>query len=123
MKITLKLDDELVIHGLTKRTMEEFIHIHIMEDMPPPIWCNGIMMISFAFENTEDVVREKLNGTLHYMEICYCDCPKYMQKLKRTDTHFEQKTLNMENDGFFLELTKWVKENEKLISVPKNRFV
>ncbi len=71
-------------------------------------WCNNFVFQHATFPDTESVVQEKLNGTIHYSSVVFARKDKFERQVVR-----ENGTLNLVDvsaNPVFLRLTEALKQ-------------
>lgn len=110
MDIRYRPATKISIHKLSKRTLDEFIHINVTERDGDPIYCNGVIFLPYLYHDTEHIIKDRVeNDHIHYSDIIWCRVDKYIPKLARKNISFEREVINMDSDEFFRELTEFIK--------------
>lgn len=101
---------EIVIHRLQQRTLNEFIHTHCVDwDGVKPMWCQGLVIVSYALERSEMLAESEFNGCVHFQEVCFAEMPEYKDKLKRSDMSYESPVINAQNDDMVNAIASYIK--------------
>lgn len=107
----------VVVHELSEKTVEEFVHIHCRENMQePPLYCDGYLLFPFSFPPSELLAHKQLDlNEIHFQEVSYAKCGGFMKTLKRDDLHFETPVVNMDCDNVMQTIVKLIKSGGKMV--------
>jgi hypothetical protein len=107
---------EIIIHEIIKFTKEHFINTHSF-GVPtggigrPISWADGIIFEIVHFRDTEDIIKEKLEGRLHWSAISYCLLEKYQREFKVEEGNIRIPIFNVSDNLMFKEMVNWIKSN------------
>lgn len=96
VKVTFRPWKEIVVHETVKYdSLEKFIELKttgLPKGIPiePLLWADGVLFTRVLMGSTADVVKDMLQGTLHFLSVEYVP----MQKYQKSITHGET-TLNI----------------------------
>lgn len=81
-KITYMAWEEIIVHEIVESDKEKFFrdiaegavrgHNPQMPFIPPSVlWANGVAFLVQAFPDTDDIIKDKLNGKIHYSLVVF----------------------------------------------------
>ena len=105
---------KIVIHEVIKFPLQHFLSgaslgIESGGVGRPLSWVNGLILNISVFRDTDDIIKEKLNGTLHYSSISYATQEKFQTEFK-VDGNIRIPVINVSNNKIFAELASWLKK-------------
>lgn len=82
--------------------------------IPSINWVNGIAFTFAPFPETQEVVRDKLKGILHYAVVRFALVPKYQQVVTTIvdNRRFEIRLNKAEKNQNFIEIAKFLKKQD-----------
>lgn len=109
----LNNDLKIIVHRLEeRRNIQIFSEIVTIDESVRPIWCRGILMVLYAFRDSDDIIRERLNGVIHYEEVDIVSCPKYIQTIKNWLGQ-EVPVLDLTGDSVVEDIVAYILERAK----------
>ncbi|MGC8669753.1 MAG: hypothetical protein ACP5TL_01205 [Candidatus Micrarchaeia archaeon] len=116
VKISYSPINELVVHEVVKLELDDLLRERITPSGNMPLyWCNGIL---FAFTSpplTRDIMRDYLNGKIHWMEVHYTEMKKYDPVLELNDEQYKAilkiRVIDTSKSLLHLEFVKWLNNN------------
>lgn len=87
VKVTFKSMKEIVIHEAIEHELRDFVKIRLAglgkEAVASPfLWAEGVVFSRSAPPPTEEVVRQGLEGVIHFASVGWALMPKYRRYLK-----------------------------------------
>jgi hypothetical protein len=87
VKVTFKNIKEIVIHEAIQHELKDFIKIRITglkkETIAQPlVWAEGVVFSRNTYPPTEEVVKDGLEGLVHFSSVEWALLPKYRRYLK-----------------------------------------
>ena len=78
---------KIIIHEVMKFPLEHFLSTHSLGVQQggvgqPLFWCNGIVSEKAVFRDTDDMIREKLEGKIHWSSLAYGILEKFQSEFK-----------------------------------------
>lgn len=118
VKIAFSPLQEIVIHEVVAINSEDLLRERITPAGNMPLyWCDGILFSFSSLPMTEQVVREYLDGRVHWMELHYAAAKNYTPVLELNDEHFsgtqKVRVIDTSNSNLHKELIKWLKGQKK----------
>ena len=119
VKITYEAWKEIVIHEIMKYSFEELVKTHIVGIPPgstaaPLTWARGVVFSRKHMSPTEDVMREELQGKIHYSNISYALMPKYCEVYMDRQTNVTIPIVNVSETKILCDLAEWLTERREL---------
>jgi hypothetical protein len=105
---------KIIIHEIVEYPLEYFINnstIGIKKGSigRPIIWSNGLIFISTTFQPTEDVIKEQLQGIIHFTSLHYCKMPEYQREITATN-RIRVPLRNLSHHAVFGPMAEWIKQ-------------
>lgn len=87
VKVTFKPWQEIIIHETIEYEIEDLIKARILglregSIAPPLVWAEGIVFSRNVMPSTDDVVKEQMQGIIHFSAVEWAVMPKYRSTLK-----------------------------------------
>jgi hypothetical protein len=118
VKITYESWKEIVIHEIMKYSFEQFVKTHIV-GIPtgtiaaPLTWARGIVFSRGPIPSTEDVIREQLQGKIHYSNVSYASMPEYHEVHLDRQTNVTIPIVDVSGTKILCELAEWLTERRE----------
>ena len=105
--------EEVVIHEAVEYPLEYFFTqatLGIPEGGVgrPLIWSNGLIYRINAIQPTEDVIKEQLQGIIHWSALHFGQMPEYQNEVTRAG-RVRVPIINMSNHTVFGPMAEWIK--------------
>ncbi len=109
---------KIIIHEIVEYPLEYFINSATIGIKKggigrPLRWSNGLILISTSFQPTEDVIKEQLQGIIHFTSLHYSRMPKFQREVTGAD-RIRIPIMNLSNHAVFGPMAKWIKEKYKI---------
>jgi len=106
---------KIIVHEVVKFPLEHFITGHSLGVSqggvgPPLTWANGFIFEKGVLPDTDDVVREKLEGKIHWNFLHYAILGKYQPEFKVAGA-IRIPVINLSDHETFKEMAAWIKSN------------
>jgi hypothetical protein len=87
VKVTIKPWQEIVIHEVIQHDIKSFLKLRALglqsrELAPPLMWAEGVLFARAPMPQTSDVIKEQLQGVIHFSSFEFAVMPKYQNELK-----------------------------------------
>ena len=87
VKVTIKPWQEIVIHELIQHDLKNLLKLRGLglstRDIAQPLmWAEGIVFSRFPMPPTDDIIKEQLQGIIHFSSFEFALMPKYQKELK-----------------------------------------
>jgi hypothetical protein len=106
---------KIVVHEIIKLPLQHFLSgasLNVEEGGigRPLAWVNGLILEIAHFRDTDDIIKEKLNGTIHYGAISYAIHETFQPEFK-VSGNIRIPVINVSDNKIFAELATWLKKN------------
>lgn len=106
--------NKFIVHEVVKYPLEHFLATHSLGIQEggigrPLNWSDGIVFEHRTMRPTDDVIREKLEGKVHWSSLNYGILEKFQEQFKMP-RQIKIPVVNLSNNEFFKEMAKWIKE-------------
>ena len=107
---------KIIVHEVVKFPLQHFISGHSLGVQEggigrPLIWVDGIIFEKVGLRDTDDIIREKIEGKLHWNFLHYAILEKYQSEFKVTPGNIRIPVINVSDNETFREMTTWIKSN------------
>ena len=105
---------KFIVHEVVKYPIEFFITQHSLGVQPggigrPLTWVDGIVFDISLFRDTDDVIKEKLEGKVHYSSIIYGLLEKHQPKFE-VNGNIKIPVIDLSHSKIFKEMAAWIKK-------------
>lgn len=109
MEFELRKTKKVIIHDLTKMSIESFTTMILNNNRFNCIWSEGIVMFIIPSPNTDAMIEAARDGTEeHLLSVVWAELPEYQEELKG-DKNLIVSVTNAPSK-ILSELAKWTKE-------------
>jgi len=110
-KIEVKPWIKLTVHEVIKNTVDRMVKtqamtIRISGETVPLQWAGGILFRSAPFPETDETVKEMMQGRLHWMAVEFAPMEKHTPLIRDTDTNTEVPIVDVSYNKIFLKMAK-----------------
>jgi hypothetical protein len=116
VKITYSPISEIIIHEMVEYSLSDFVKL--MTDNIPPgnispsvKWCDQIVFMSTGLPSTADVVKDQMNGIVHWAWFAFAEMPSYKATVE-TSSKVVLPVIDVSNNELNKDLIKWIKSNK-----------
>ena len=107
---------KIIIHEVVKFPLQHFLSTHTLGIQQggigrPLVWVKGIIFEKGGIPDTDDIVKEKVEGKLHWNYLHYAILEKYQPEFKITQGNIRIPVVNVSKNRIFREMAEWVKNN------------
>lgn len=74
------------------------------------MWVNGLILEIAHFRDTDDIIKEKLKGIIHYSAISYAPQETFQPEFK-VSGNIRIPVINVSDNRILTELATWLKAN------------
>ena len=105
---------KIIVHDVVKFPIEFFISSHSLGIQPggigrPLNWTDGIVFERGVFRDTDEIIKEKLEGKIHYASIGYAILEKHQPEFKVAG-NIRIPIIDVSNNKIFKEMVAWIKK-------------
>jgi hypothetical protein len=114
VKISFSPINELVIHEVVSIDYEDLLRERITPSGNMPLyWCDGIVFTFNSPPLTRDIMKDYLNGKIHWMEVHYAEMKKYEPVVELNDEQYKAvlkiRVIDTSKSALHSEFIKWLK--------------
>ncbi len=115
VKISFAPIKEIVVHEHIMVMLDDLLRSRITPAGAVPLyWCNGVLFTFSSLPWTRDVIKDYLEGKIHWMEVQYTRMDKYKPIMELKDENFGPRAqsirvIDTSASNLHLEFTKWLK--------------
>jgi hypothetical protein len=104
---------KIIIHSITEYPLEYFFNsatngIQKGGIGRPLMWSNGLIYRTSVIHPSEDVIKEQLQGIIHWATLHYAQMPEYQKEVVRAG-RVRVPIINMSNHTVFGPMAEWIK--------------
>lgn len=108
----------IIIHEIVQHDLQTFVYQHGLGAQPGQLgnamnWADGVAFNHAAMPPTEDVVREQINGRIHWAHLAFAFMPKHQQFITIPEGNIRIPVIDLSNNEVFKGLAGWIKERYK----------
>ncbi len=105
---------ELVVHEAVRVDRDDLLRERITPAGNMPLcWCNGLMFSFSSMPLTKEIVKQYLEGKIHWMEVHYCDMKDYEPIVQLNDEQYNAtmkiRVIDTSKSALHAEFVKWLK--------------
>ncbi len=107
---------EIIIHELVKvNSVEDFLNIKT-GNVPlggagnPARWADGILYEASGYPPTPEVIKDQIEGILHFAAVEYTEMKEYKPYLKNSTNNVILPIINMSHNEITKEVGQWLKK-------------
>ena len=105
---------KIIVHDVVKFPIEHFISSHSLGVQPggigrPLTWVDGIVFERGLFRDTDEIIKEKLEGNLHYSVVSYALLEKYKPEIRVKEGNIRIPIIDLSDNKAFKEMVAWIK--------------
>ena len=106
---------KIIIHEVAKYSKEFLITSHSLGVNQggvgrPITWVNGFLYEFSTFRDTDEIIKDKLEGKVHWTFLHYAILEKYQPEFK-VEGNIRIPVINVSDNETFQEMASWIKEN------------
>jgi len=108
----------IVIHEIVQYDLQMLIHLHSLGVQPgqlgrPINWANGVAFVQRSMPPTDEVVKEQINGKIHWSSLAFAFMPDHKQVVEIPDGKIRIPILNLSDNEIFRDMAEWIKKHYK----------
>lgn len=107
--------NEIIIHELVKvNSIEDFLSIKtnnvpLGNSAPPARWADGILYEPQGFPPTPEIIKDQMEGKIHFAAIEYTEMPQFKPYLKNTTNNVLLPIIDMSHNAATKQIAIWLK--------------
>ena len=111
--------NKIVIHEIVDYSLDDLVRLQSLGVEPgglgdPLLWAEGIVFSSSTMLETKDVVKEKLEGIVHWSSVEWARMPEFKQVIVIKETNVRVLIINVSAHPIYKTVSKWLKEQKQL---------
>jgi len=72
-------------------------------------WADGIVFEHGVFHDTDEIIKEKLEGKIHWIALTYAILEKYQAEFK-VEGNIRIPVMNLSDNAVFREMARWIRD-------------
>jgi hypothetical protein len=118
VKVTFKPWEEVIIHEAIKYSLPDLIRLAGFGVQPgglaaPLHWAEGVVFHFIPMPPTDDVVKESLQGKVHWLSVAWALMPEYKDVVPIGDINAKIPIINVSATASLCEVIRALKEQVK----------
>jgi hypothetical protein len=118
VKVTFKPWDEIVIHEEIQLSYEDLVKRMSLGVQPgglaPPLrWAAGVLFVNEGMPATDEIVREQLQGKIHWSVVTWALMPEYKNVIPIQDISAKIPVINVSDNKILVEVAGALKATIK----------
>ncbi len=115
VSVTYSPIKELVVHDVIKTDLKELIRSRTTPQGNMPLyWCDGVLFGFTSLPPTKDVIKDYLNGCIHWMEVKDTEMKDYKKEVEANDEQYlKTSVVNTDTNAVHKSFIRWLKGNVK----------
>jgi len=110
---------KIVIHEIVKYALDDLVKLQSLGVEPsglgdPLLWVGGIVFSSSTMLETKDVIKEKLEGAVHWSSVEWALMPEFEDVIVIKETNVKVPIINVSAHPIYKTVSKWLKEHKDL---------
>jgi hypothetical protein len=112
--ITFAPIKELIVHEAVRVERDDLLRERVTPAGNMPLcWCNGLIFSFTSMPLTKEIVKQYLEGKIHWMEVHYCEMKTYEPVVQLNDEQYNAtmkiRVIDTSHSGLHAEFVKWLK--------------
>ncbi len=117
VKISFSPIKELVVHEVVKMTHDDMLRERVTPAGTMPLyWSDGVLFSFSSVPMTKDIIRDYLEGRIHWMEVHYTEMRDYRSVLELKDQNYggdlKVRVIDTSSSALHNELARWLKDRK-----------
>ena len=109
---------KIVIHEIVDYALDDLVRLQSLGVEPgglgdPLLWVGGIVFSSSTMLETKDVVKEKLEGIVHWSSVEWARMPEFKEVIVIKETNVKVLIINVSAHPIYNAVSKWLKEQKE----------
>jgi len=111
----------IIVHEIIKNTFDEFVSMFAVSAIPrgtpiPVRWIDGVLFGFRPFEETPEIVRDRLQGIIHWSFLNFTQMKEYTEVLHHPKNGTPVAVLDNSNNTAVCDVIKWLKKQRQWFS-------
>jgi len=118
VKVVYQPWEKIVIHEIVKYALDDLVKLQSLGVEPggladPLLWAGGIVFSSSTMLDTKDVIKEKLEGVVHWSSVEWALMPEFKEVIIIKETNVKIPVINVSTHSIYKTVSKWLKEHKE----------
>jgi len=118
VKVVYQPWEKIVIHEIVKYALDDLVKLQSLGVEPggladPLLWAGGIVFSSTTMLDTKDVIKEKLEGVVHWSSVEWAPMPEFKEVIIIKETNVKIPVINVSTHSIYKTVSKWLKEHKE----------
>ena len=110
---------KIVIHEIVDYALDDLVRLQSLGVEPgglgdPLLWAEGIVFSSSTMLETKDVVKEKLEGIIHWSSVEWARMPEFKEVIVIKETNVKVLIIDVSAHPIYKTVSKWLKKQKQL---------
>ena len=107
--------NEIIIHELVKfNSLDDFLNVKTSNvpqgnSATPVRWADGILYEPQGFPPTAEIIKDQIDGKIHFAAIEYTEMPQYKPYLKNETNNVTLPIIDMSHNAATKQIAVWLK--------------
>lgn len=107
---------KIVIHEAIKYNLDSLVRIQSLGVEPgglaqPLLWAKGTVLSKSVMPETEDIVKEKLEGGVHWPSVIWAPMPEFKEVIIIKETNVKVPIIDVSTHPIYKAVAKWLREH------------
>lgn len=108
--------EKIVIHEAIKHSLQDLVNMQTLGVQPgtlgrPLLWAEGVAFDHDGIPPTDDIIKEQLQGRLHWSSVTFAIMPEYKEVIVIKETNIRMPVINVGNNPILRSTATWLKEH------------
>jgi len=108
--------EEIVIHEPVKHSLDDLVNMQTLGVEPGAlgrnlVWAEGVAFTHEGMPPTTDVIKEQLQGRVHWSSVRFALMPEYKDVIVIKETNVKVPIINVSNNPILKTAATWLKEH------------
>ncbi|MCK4482270.1 hypothetical protein KAU55_03525 [Candidatus Bathyarchaeota archaeon] len=119
MEVVYQPWKKIVMHEIVKYALDDLVKLQSLGVEPGGLadallWAGGIVFSSSTMLETKDVIKEKLEGVVHWSSVEWALMPEYKEVIIIKETNVKIPIISVSAHPIYTAVSEWLKEHKEL---------
>jgi len=110
---------KIVIHEIVKYALDDLVKLQSLGVEPGGLadallWAGGIVFSSSTMLETKDVIKEKLEGVVHWSSVEWAKMPEFKEVIVIKETNVKVPIIDVSAHPIYKTISRWLRERKEL---------
>jgi hypothetical protein len=110
---------KIVIHEIVRYALDKLIKVQSLGVEPgglvePLLWADGVVFSRSTIIETEEVVKEKIEGVVHWSSVEWAALSEYREVIVIKETNVKVPIIDVSAHPIYKAVSKWLREHKNL---------